>query len=411
MTLQQIDDALDAWNKRLAAIAENLMELQAEPTYQMLSGAGGRTRAHLTGRTQAIAEPAIQAIGVVFGQFGLLHHVIDQAAKLRKTLPTLFGAEQKQRELAQLLFGRSIELSSIAIPLDQRGLLSGAQRSDWISPDELLIPMTKNFAAARDAILSVDRAWQELSPEIERAEAELARILARAPRPADGSDSPAISGVYQAERLLAELRNQQKEDPLGAFDALRAQVQPAIARASRQVEAVRQLDYDLRSAHERMRQLVKLREEAVSAQALARAKVVGCTSLPEPCPAATLTQLSAWLDRLDARRNEGLFEPVAVGLRNWHAAAEACSQSESKVLSLHQAAVNTRNELRGRLDALKAKARVYGVAERDQFAELAQHAETLLFQGPTDLELAAAAVAVYEKTLSQARQNEEVTRP
>ena len=40
MTLQQLDEVLAGWNDRLAAIADNLLELQAEPAYQALAGTG-----------------------------------------------------------------------------------------------------------------------------------------------------------------------------------------------------------------------------------------------------------------------------------------------------------------------------------------------------------------------------------
>jgi hypothetical protein len=65
--------------------------------------------------------------------------------------------------------------------------------------------------------------------------------------------------------------------------------------------------------------------------------------------------------------------------------------------------VEARNELRGRLDALKAKARAYGVAEKDGLAEAAQQAEKLLYTRPTPLERAAAAVTAYERMLKSSQ--------
>jgi hypothetical protein len=60
-----------------------------------------------------------------------------------------------------------------------------------------------------------------------------------------------------------------------------------------------------------------------------------------------------------------------------------------------------RNELRGRLDALKAKARGRGVAEVGALSELAVRAGEALFTRPTPIEKASALVVEYERTLNQ----------
>jgi hypothetical protein len=59
-----------------------------------------------------------------------------------------------------------------------------------------------------------------------------------------------------------------------------------------------------------------------------------------------------------------------------------------------------RNELRGRLDALKAKARAYALAELDDLVAIAEKAKSLLYQRPTPLQEAAASVAEYEAKLN-----------
>ena len=66
----------------------------------------------------------------------------------------------------------------------------------------------------------------------------------------------------------------------------------------------------------------------------------------------------------------------------------------------YRSARESRRELRGRLDALKAKARVYGLAEVVALAGAARQAELLLAEQPTRLQQAAAAVAGYEQQLT-----------
>jgi hypothetical protein len=61
MTLQELDDALAVWKSRLAAVAQNLLELQAEPTYKLMTGSG-LSRVALGGESATQAEPALRAI-------------------------------------------------------------------------------------------------------------------------------------------------------------------------------------------------------------------------------------------------------------------------------------------------------------------------------------------------------------
>jgi len=97
MTLREIDDALAAWNSRLGAAAQNLMDLQAEPAYQQLAGTGGAPKAPTTGVTAVKVEPALGAMVNVFQHFGLLNETIDRAAVLRRNLPALFGNGSETR--------------------------------------------------------------------------------------------------------------------------------------------------------------------------------------------------------------------------------------------------------------------------------------------------------------------------
>jgi len=41
MTVREIDEALERWNTRLAAAAQNLVDLQSLPAYERLAGTNG----------------------------------------------------------------------------------------------------------------------------------------------------------------------------------------------------------------------------------------------------------------------------------------------------------------------------------------------------------------------------------
>ena len=223
MTLREIDDALTAWNSRLAAAAHNLMELQSEPVYQQLTGAGG-AKARLAGITAAKVDPAIGAMVAAFEHFGLLNEAVERAAALRRNLPALFGTAQKLAEIEELLYGKSIHLPTAEGPLEQRTLLSGIQNSECVSPDDLLDMMARAFQAAKGVVVSVQKAWDDLGLALNRSGARIASLRA-APL-----DAASRAELETAERTLEVLRAKIQEDPLGASDRLDAQIQPVLAR-------------------------------------------------------------------------------------------------------------------------------------------------------------------------------------
>jgi hypothetical protein len=400
MTLPEIDDALAAWNARLSAAAQNLMDLQSDPTYEQLTGAGGLPKASLTGVTAGRVLPALGAMATAFQHFTLLNQTIDRAGVLRRNLPALFGADQKLREIEALLCSPSIHLPAVDVPLEQRTLLSGVQNVECISPNDLLAAMVKAFQAAKDAVVAVDTAWNSLIPALDRTKARIislrARITGHAPEELD-----------IAERALQDLRKQALADPLGVSAGLDAQIQPVLARVEATVEARERIQRNivdgLAAAHAQFDALTQLHRDTMAACTIARIKVTNCGALPSPQPDEKLDSLRQWLARLKRKAAEGMLDPVAVGLRNWNLAAQECVSKEGAACAANRAPVDERNELRGRLDALKAKARTYGVAEDDTLVELSQQAEQLLFTRPTPLDQAAAAVASYEKTLNGAK--------
>jgi hypothetical protein len=404
MTLREIDDALGAWNNRLGAAAQNLMDLQAEPTYQQLTGTGGVPKTQIAGVTAARVEPSLGAMVAVFQHFGLLNDTIVRAGALRRNLPTLFGSDQKLREIEELICGQSIHLPPVDVPLEQRTLLSGVQNVECISPDALLDTMVKAFQSAKDAVVAVDAAWNNLGLTLDRIGARIVSLRARAA--ALGSGTPAE--LDAVERALQAMRAKVQADPLGASDDLEAQIQPVLARVEAAVtarERLRQQIVDgLAAAHNQLDALAKLHGDTVAICAEARSKIADCASLPAPQADGEVAGLCEWLGRLDKKFAEGMQDPVAVGLRNWNLAAEDCVSKEKAACAANRARLDARNELRGRLNALKAKARVYGLAEDDARVELARQAELLLYTQPIPLDRAAAAIAAYEKTLNGAKE-------
>jgi DNA repair exonuclease SbcCD ATPase subunit len=396
MTVREIDEALAAWKSRLEAAAQNLMDLQAQPTYRRLTGCSGVSQPEITGVTASRVGSPLAEFVHVFEYLELLRETVDRAAALRDDLP-IFNADQKLREIEDLLSGPSVRLPAIDVPLEQRSLLDGARNEVCLSPAALLEAMGKTFQSAKDAVIAVDKAWRDLDPALDRTAARIAALRNR------GLSSTQIAELEAAERRLSELRAEVKADPLGASADLDSQIRPTLdaleSGAAAREQLHREIERGLAAARAKLDRLTGTHREAVDAAEQARIKIAGAASLPAPAGDEKLADLRDWLERLAEKYADGMVDPLVVGLRNWNASADHANACDDAALAASRAAIDSRNELRGRLDALKAKARAYGVAEEDDLAALAHQAEALLYTRPTALDRAAAAVAAYEKSL------------
>jgi hypothetical protein len=390
MTLEEIDRNISSWNQRLAATANNLLELQSDPTYQVLTGSGGATPVQLTGETAKRVLPPLKQMETIFHQFSLVQSVVDRAVQLRKDLRPVFGRDQTLREIEALLLGESVQLPADAVSLKDRTLLSGAKGTLAVRPEALLASMGTAFSEARDAVLLVSGAWDELAHEVDAAESEMRRLWA-----ANCDQPQAIPG---AEKMLDALKAQVQSDPLTARAELKSKLLPALAGAARELDARLRVKREMAAAHEMLTRLQATEAEIEAAAAARRDKILGDGT--RPAAAAQSNALSVWLGRLEARKDDERAETIARGLENWRLALNKALEQSVQALQQERAPLETRSELRGRLDALKAKARVYGVAEDAALAGLAGQAEELLYARPTDLARSAAAVAAYERRLA-----------
>ncbi len=107
------------------------------------------------------------------------------------------------------------------------------------------------------------------------------------------------------------------------------------------------------------------------------------------------------MERLVAKFESGIIHPVRVGLTNWLAKVRADTIAAGAALRANRLPLDTRPELRGRLDALTAKALAKRQAEDPVLADLTARAREVLYTSPTDLNLAIDLVRKYEQSLNQ----------
>ncbi len=288
----------------------------------------------------------------------------------------------------------------------QRSLLSGADDQGCIAPDQLLKSMVKAFEAARDGVTAVDAAWRKLGESLGLAAKELTWLRAN---PANLED-PEARELEGAEHALALRRAQVQSDPLGTSLDIETVIRPVIDRVKAAVEERGRLrtqtENGFSAARARLKVLGDLHREASAAWEEAREKVTIAGELLPPISEERLQSLREWLDRLQRKYDGGMLRPVTVGLRNWNSAADTCVSDIQKVNSVNSAPLELRKELRGRMNALKAKAQAYRVEEDANLTELAREAEALLYTRPTPMDRAVEVVTRYQTLL-----NERTARP
>jgi len=337
MTLDQIDPLLAEWRGKLDAVAQNLVDLRSHPTYLQL--AAGPV---LTGVTLARVEPMLASMVNLFDYYDQLQACVAKAEDARKEATRLFTSPEKIDQVARILTG---------------------------TPQELLAKLNQGLAAAKEVVLSVDAAWRQLGNQLDAVERGVNGLQAR---------------IVSTRQLIAT-------DPLGAQAETDALTQLVARRNS--------LKQELNNAAQTLSAIEAAHDEATQSFQEAQSKIQSAR-LYQPCPPQTIAALDQWLKTLAAKMEEGGWEAVAVGIDHWKQSAEHCLESEMEAARANQKPVLLRRELRGRLEALKAKAVAKGKSEDADLSRLGKQARTMLQTNPTSIDQAEQMVREYEKRLS-----------
>jgi uncharacterized coiled-coil DUF342 family protein len=248
--------------------------------------------------------------------------------------------------------------------------------------------------------LTVDRIWSDLEPQLDHAEAEIANLQ----RQGESLGIIDLRELEMSRQTLASLRDRIESDPLGtstSFDEINRQIAKMRGDIEQFVQAKAKLQARFSNAHTLLQQLITLNQEAIASFAETQEKISDCPSLASPLPLEQIEAMEQWLKRLETKLQEGLTSPVSIGLENFIAKVNEYIAIEKKAIAANRLPIQTRQELRGRLDALKAKAIAKGHAEDLQLANLAEQAKQLLYTRPTSLKQAEETVKQYEVLLNR----------
>ena len=399
LTLIQIDRLLTDWYQKADAANQNLLDLYDLPAYQRLSGVGNPPT-NVTGITQQRASVALTAIDRLFEDLELLNQLLGRAQKLRQALPAFFVNERDLAEIEQLLVGQSIQLPNIPTPLAQRDLLSSNQQVQATSLVELLAEMISVFTIARDVFMAIEVAWTELESKLITTYESLIELQQLAQKL--GVAIPA--SLITAQTNFTNLQAQIDRDPLGIDRTFTQDLTPLINHTRRELELLfqqhQQLKSELATAPQDLHQLRQLNQDSIAALTACQAKIIHSLPTFLPLSAAELIEIEQWLGRLVAKFESGIIPPVRVGLTNWLDRVHSQTIAVRSALVANRLPLDTRQELRGRLDALTAKALAKRQVEDPILADLAMQARQVLYTSPTDLDLAIGLVRSYEQRLN-----------
>jgi hypothetical protein len=396
----RIISELAAWQDRLALVSRNLTEINELPALQRVKVRLRATPDFYAGDTASRINDALAALDDLWKDYLLLNALLDQADTLRKQ-SGMFNDHDS--EMQELLHGCSITLPVAHVPLADRGLLTSAERADKVTPDELLAAMNALFTLAKDTILALEQAETQSKQRLDAIVGTARRLAGRAE--ALDFDSTQIAAIAAPlEALGAELTT----DPLGAgkklneYEAKLAEWRGRIESAERERDA---LEAAFAAAAEQLKDLRQLAHRAQEAYENCSAKIADQSALARPTETAVIAQFGVWLDALEASRKGGEWRAARAGLDKWLAACAAHQDAERRTLAANMAPLEARDELRGRLKALRAKADAHaarGIHIDAKATRLGDGAKDILYSQPADLQRAAALLSAYETAINLA---------
>jgi len=369
----------------MTAIASNLVDLDDNPARKDLD------KTKLTGKTAAAWADATDALTQLWDGYRMLTDVIAEARSLRDKRRL---SDADRAAFVHRVQGRSITLSTTTVPLAQRGLLGAGQVHTTCSPAELLSAMEAAFRTAVTVATQAGDVWQKLLPATADATAAVdnVRVLIRL----HGGPQATID---EADRRLGAFTRTLATDPLGVDERELVTVRDLVARADAErtsaAELKEALTQRLADAHALLDQFAEAQRAADAAldAAADRFKEQDLHVVRGP-------DLRPDLAAVDALAAAGQWALISPRLADWTRRARERLAALRETAAHNGGLLVARNELRGRLDAYRAKALRLGLGENAELTPLADEARAALYTAPCDLDAARAAVNAYQDALT-----------
>jgi hypothetical protein len=356
----------------------------------------------VTGATLSRWRVLSPEIDLLWAHFQRLGDALERARALRAGGRP---GDPEWGQLCDLLTGSTIGLAADGMPADGAAT-GGAAVASRVSLGELAQGLESRCASVASHLSDVESAR---SAVVARAVPVISVVETAATLAEELGERVDAAALRQS---LAEAQRIDVDDPLAAAPggrfttAAEARWAGLTARAKQLQESLTDVDRLRTDYPRRLAALAELIEsvaaeevEASRSYQQAREKIVdpGLADPPDAAPilrvrlaelAPAVTAESTWRRRA---------EQVAVVTESARRARERAGELKRTADDL----VARRNELRGRLDAYRAKAAARGLAEDEQLTVHYGQAHDLLFTAPCDLRASTRAVYAYQQTLAR----------
>lgn len=378
LTADQVDDELRRLVAERDAVAAALAALETHDGWRLLADAP------LVGESARRRAEAVAAVARIWRLFSAYEAVLGRVKELRERW---WGGAGRFAELTELLRGPAVVLDATAVPLRERSLTGPAATERRLTLAATVEEMTRGYATATELASAADAVWSTVLPRLDKLDRMLAAVGESRSIAAELVDlrRAAISdplSLCTGTGLVDESRLDRAERTLTEVVALRSGYADRVASIGRSLD-------DLGGAY-----AVAAGDAGLIARKVGVPKVVG--------PVDPVPPLRA---RLAALPGGGDWPLLAVRLRELEADIAAAGAALRVGREETAALLARRDELRGRLDAYRAKAVRLGRGEEPVLDGLYRAARALLWTAPCDLPAATAAVTRYRRALAEGEGN------
>ncbi|KUM90563.1 MULTISPECIES: coiled-coil domain-containing protein [Streptomyces] len=412
MDRDEVDRALARLGAEHEAIETSLLALQDHAGRRLLEGA------ELTGVTKERWESADASITLLWAYFDAYADALRSAREIRSR--RRWSSREDLVELTELLRGESVTVAGSATATANAPTLHGnaGKLSERFSLVTLVERMNELYATSLDMVVAADAVWSALPARIDLLSAELQRTrrLAHSVGVRPG-EHPSGDDLERITRTLTSLREQVISDPLAFWQPTPGSSAPgggrpdttAYDREARALEDVRrEIDAVLTVRQDAEARLVKLRDvlsradRTLAEARIARGEVLAKIAATEvPVVSGPPTALQEQLATAAEYRRHAQWHRLSPLLESLEQKAEDELLRARESLTAVTAPLAVRAELRGRLDAYKAKVARHGLAEDPFLIERYDAARRMLWSAPCDLRVADQAVLRYQHAVAE----------
>ncbi|MEU9998623.1 hypothetical protein [Streptomyces sp. NPDC050848] len=410
MDRDEVDRALARLGAEHKAIEDSLLALQDHAGRRLLEGA------ELTGTTRDRWQTTERTITLLWAYFeaytGALHDARELRARRR------WASREDLVELTERLRGESVLVAGGARQPASPTLTGPARLSERFSLEALVGRMNELYASSLDMVVTADAVWSALPARIDLLAAELRRTRSLAHsvgvRP---GEHPAGDELEEITAELTALRSQVVTDPLAFWRPAAGSSAPgggrpdterydraarALEDIRREIEAVLAVRQDSEERLLRLRDVLSRADRTLAEARVARGEVLAKIAASEvPAVSGPPTVLQERLATAAEYRRHAQWHRLSPLLESLEQEAEDELQRARASLTAVTAPLAVRAELRGRLDAYKAKVARLGAAEDPLLIERYDAARRMLWSAPCDLRVAEHAVLRYQQAAAE----------